>query len=441
MDRRTFLTVTAAIGLLPATRALAAKGDLRAAAREAWIYTLPLIEMARTRSQQLSRGRANQLYHVRQLADPDRRQVTAPNNDTLFSSGWFDLTRGPVSLTIPNAGERYLAVQLMDMYTNTNACLSLRTAIDRIGKDGGTFTLVGPGQKSSGPNPVQMATLHGWVLARILTDGCDDLPAACAVQDRLVLGGSQVPVPGPFAGRNDTAGAYFGTAAKLLASDPPPQQHRHLLQRFAGLGLRPGQPFPATMLSDADLAQIEEGVAEARASVIANGKGTNDTGYIDGWRYPPTNLGDFKDDFMLRAIVALVGLAANTPDEAMYLHPQGDQGRLFTGDGLYRLRLPTPPPVDAFWSLTMYEATAEGQMFLTRNPINRYSIGDRTKGLRSNPDGSIDIWIGRSDPGGERSANWLPAPASGPFSLSFRAYWPRQEFRDGRYRLPPVERL
>ena len=89
----------------------------------------------------------------------------------------------------------------------------------------------------------------------------------------------------------------------------------------------------------------------------------------------------------------------------------------------------------------MYEATAEGQLFLTANAINRYSTGDPTKGLRNNPDGSIDSWIGRSDPGGERSANWLPAPASGPFSLSFRAYWPRQEFRDGRYRLPPVERL
>lgn len=137
MDRRIFLTVTAAIGLLPVARALASNGDLRGAAREAWIYTLPLIEMARTRSQQIFAGRANKLYHVRQLADPSSRQVTAPNNDTIYSSGWFDLTRGPVNLTVPYADGRYLAVQLMDMYTNTNACLSQRTFADRIAKDGG----------------------------------------------------------------------------------------------------------------------------------------------------------------------------------------------------------------------------------------------------------------------------------------------------------------
>jgi hypothetical protein len=86
----------------------------------------------------------------------------------------------------------------------------------------------------------------------------------------------------------------------------------------------------------------------------------------------------------------------------------------------------------------MYEATPDGQFFLVENPIRRYSIGDRTSGLKTNTDGSLDLWIARSDPGGERSANWLPAPAAGPFTLSFRAYLPRDEFRDGRYRLPAI---
>jgi hypothetical protein len=441
MDRRLFLTVTAAIGLLPASRALAAKGDLRGAAREAWIYTLPLIEMANTRSQHLSNGRANRLTHVRRLADPSRRIVTAPNNDTLYSGGWFDLTGGPVTLTVPNAGTRYLALQLLDMYTNTNACISLRTEADRIGQNGGTFTLIAPGQKSNGPNPIHMATPHGWIIGRVLTDGGDDLPAARAMQDRIILSGPDVPTPRPYAGRSDSAAAYLGSAARLLGSDSPPQRDNSSLRGFAEIGLRPDKAFPATPLSRVELAQIEAGVEDARRAVITSGKASRSSDYVNGWFYPPAGLGNFGDDFLLRAIVALVGLAANTPDEALYLHPQGDHGRLFTGDSLYRLRLPTPPPVNAFWSLTMYEATEEGQLFLTTNAINRYSIGDRTKGLRSNPDGSIDIWIGRSDPGNDRTANWLPAPASGPFSLTFRAYWPRQEFRDGRYRLPPVERL
>lgn len=288
---------------------------------------------------------------------------------------------------------------------------------------------------------MRMSTPHGWVLARILTNGGDDLSAACAMQDRLVLCGPSVPVPGPYAVRHDSAPSYFHTAAQLMASDPTPPQHRDALQRFSEMGLRPGQEFPVARLSESDLKQIEAGVADAQTSIIAAGKSGTGGGFISGWYYPPANLGNYGDDFRLRAIVALVGLAANPPDEAMYLHPQGDQGRLFTGDGLYRLRLPTPPPVNAFWSLTMYEATAEGQLFLTKNAINRYSIGDRTKGLRFNSDGSLDIWIGRTHPGQNRAANWLPAPESGPFSLSFRAYWPKPEFIDGRYRLPPVEKL
>lgn len=438
MDRRGFLLVTAAIGLLPAARALAALGDLKGAARDAWLYFLPMIEMANTRQQQLPGLAANRLHHVRTLADPSRRQVTAPNNDTLYSSGWYDLSQGQVTLTVPNAGSRYLAVQLMDMYTNTNACISTRTMGAKIGPEGGTFTLCGPGQRSTGPNPIRLATPHGWVLARVLTDGGDDLPATHAVQDQLKLTGPAIPIPSGYARRSAAASDYFASAARLMQSDPPPRHDRAELAHYAALGLTLSKPFDASRLAPADLEQIAAGIAEAR-SLLA--QGAKRSAFIQGWSYPPPNLGNFGQDYRYRAIVALVGLAANTPDEAMYLTPEGDNGRLFSGDGLYRLHLPKPPPVDAFWSLTMYEATSEGQLFLTANPLNRYSIGDRTKGLRRGADGSLDIWIARNDPGSERSANWLPAPASGPFSLSFRAYWPKPEFRDGRYRLPPIERL
>lgn len=424
--------------MLPAARALAAKGDLKGAAREAWIYALPLIEMANTRQAHSPGLLANRFHHVRKLTDPSRRQVTAPNNDTLFSSAWFDLTKGPVTLTVPDGGHRYLAVQLLDMYTNTNACISKRTFSREIGPEGGTFTLVGPGQRSKGPNPIHLATPHGWALARILVEGPDDLDAACAVQEKIILTGSAIPLPGGFARRSAAPADYFASVARLLQSDPPPRQDRASLAHFAALGLRSGKPFNGDRLSLEDMTQIEAGIAEARNRIISAGKSAR---FIDGWSYPKANLGNFEQDFDYRAVVALVGLAANTPEEALYLSPQGENGRLFTGDGPYRLHLPTPPPVDAFWSLTMYEATDEGQLYLTANPLARYSIGDRTKGLRTNPDGSLDIWIGRSDPGSDRTANWLPAPASGPFSLSFRAYWPREEFRDGRYRLPPIERV
>jgi hypothetical protein len=122
----------------------------------------------------------------------------------------------------------------------------------------------------------------------------------------------------------------------------------------------------------------------------------------------------------------------------MYMRGRAPDGGLFDSARAWRLTLPANVPVDGFWSLTMYEATADGQFFLTENPIKRYAIGDRTAGLKRNADGSLDIWMGRADPGGERTANWLPTPAEGLFSLTLRAYLPRAEFQDGRFRLPPV---
>ena len=136
---------------------------------------------------------------------------------------------------------------------------------------------------------------------------------------------------------------------------------------------------------------------------------------------------------------ALQGLGALPVAEAMYMKAAGDDGSgTFTGDGPYRLTMPAQLPLDGFWSLSMYEATADGQFFFTDNPLHRYTIGDRTQGLKRNADGTLDLWIGRTDPGGDKTANWLPAPQSGPFALYLRAYLPRPEMLDGRFRFPAV---
>ncbi len=112
---------------------------------------------------------------------------------------------------------------------------------------------------------------------------------------------------------------------------------------------------------------------------------------------------------------------------------------LLDGNRAWRLHFPADRmlPVNSFWSLSLYEATEDGQYFFTENPLNRFAIGDRTQGLQHNSDGSLDIWIGHADPGEERRANWLPAPA-GPFALFMRAYLPKPELLDGAYRLPPI---
>ncbi|NQE60691.1 DUF1254 domain-containing protein [Caulobacter sp. RHG1] len=422
MNRRELLAAAGVLGFAPVF-ANAAEGDATAA-RDAYLYALPLIEMATTRARTLKAPGAaiNTLTHTRTLADHTSRAVTTPNNDTLYSTAFLDLSEGPVTLTIPPLGARYYSVAVMDMFTNNNVVLGTRT----IGGQGGTFTLCGPGQASSGPNPVRIATPHAWLLVRTLVDGDADLAAAHKAQDGFVVKGPPAaPVPA-FAARDAAPSDYFAAARALLASDPAPATDGKILARsaaFLGAG-----PF--------DAATATAGIEQAKMiAVFARGRQV----FTSGWSYPRPNLGDYGQDYLYRAIVALQGLGALPVAEASYLKVAGDDGAgTFTGDGLYRLSLPAQLPLDGFWSLSMYEALPDGQFFFTDNPIKRYTIGDRTPGLKRNADGGLDIWIGRSDPGGERSANWLPAPKAGPFALYLRAYLPRAELLGGRFRVPAI---
>ncbi|WP_213980475.1 DUF1254 domain-containing protein [Sphingomonas sp. dw_22] len=154
MDRRTLLKAAASLPLVRIGAAMAADlPPLAAAARDAWIFALPLIEMAQTRARMAALP-ANRLFHKRVLATPKDVSVTTPNNDTLYSSAWLNLANGPVRLTIPPSGDRYLSVALMDMYTNNFAVLGTRT----IGRDGGSFTILGPGAASDDPLAVRATT-------------------------------------------------------------------------------------------------------------------------------------------------------------------------------------------------------------------------------------------------------------------------------------------
>jgi len=437
LNRRELLAAMAVIGTLPAARAFAAAGDLKAAAREAWLYGLAPIEMAAARDRMIH-GRGGQpaainaFGHTRNLVGPEGTAITSPNNDTVYSSAWLDLTQGPVTLTVPPTGDRYISVAGMNMFTDNDFVLGTRTT----GGGGGRYTIVGPGQAGSGPNTVRLATPHGWLLARTLVDGPADLTAARAVQDGLTLVGPKAAPPPAYATRDAPALEYFASVAALLKSDPPPATDGLLFARAAPLGLTGQGGFDPKRFDAAAVAEIEAGVAEAKRSL----QGFRPGGAAQGWTYPRANLGYFNQDYPFRAAVAVAGLAALPRDEATYMQPVGEQGRLFNGPGPYRLHFPADqmPAVNAFWSLTLYRPTPDGQFFLVENPIKRYSIGDRTPGLTKNADGSLDIWIARADPGGEKSANWLPAPASGPFTLSFRAYLPKPEFLTGAYRLPAI---
>lgn len=410
--------------------------DLKTAAREAYVYTLPLIEVATTRQRGLGLGqRMGGFTHIRNLANHRHRAVTTPNTDTLYSTAHIDLSAGPVTITLPGMGERYVSLALMDAYTNNFAILGTRTT----GPDGGTFRLLGPREAAEGWNVVRSPTDHVWALARILVEGPHDLEAAREAQAGLSMQGPASDPPGPYAARTAGWAEYFASAAALLAANPPPVTDLGALRTMAPLGLLEG--FDPGRFSAAEAAQIEAGLAEGRKAVRGGG-GLAGTRVMGGWTYPDARLGEFAQDYALRGTVALGGLAALPPAEAMYMQAVGPGPRgLFDGAQGWRLHFPgdAPLPVNSFWSLSLYEAMDDGQFFFCDNPLDRYAIGDRTPGLATNADGSLDLWIGAEDPGGARSANWLPAPA-GPFALFLRAYLPKPELLDGRYRLPAVER-
>lgn len=439
MKRRQLLTGWAAAATLGPITGMSAepKPNLQSAARDAWLYGLALIEMAGARAQALRGQTPNVMVPSRTLTTVQTQSVTTPNNDTLYARSWIDLSKGPVTLTLPRSDTRYLAVALMDMYSNNFAILGTRTT----GAAGGVFTLVGPNDAATGPQVVRSPTPWVWLLVRTLVDGEADLAAANAVQDGVVVKGPKSEAPAVLAHRNSPWPQYFAAVQALLVENPPPSTDLAWLRAFEPLGLKVGGVFNAERFSPAEAAQIEAGVNEAKAALRSRRRPGP---VVDGWIYPKSNLGEFGQDYLYRAQVAVGGLAALPPVEAMYMRAVTADGAVtFDSAQRYKLRFAADrmPPVHAFWSLTMYEATPEGQAFFTPNAIDRYAIGDRTPGLLKGADGSLEILMQRDDPGEGKRSNWLPLPAGKPFTMVFRAYLPKDDLLQGSYRLPPLERL
>jgi len=434
MRRRELLVGGVALGL--AAPAWAEASSLQTAAAEAFIYTLPMVEVARVRNRLMGAGLpAGRFFGQGALATPEARTVTTPNNDTIYATAFIDLSAGPATLTVPPLGGRYASFAIMDMVSDNVAVLGTRTT----GQDGGVFTLVGP-TGAAEPGAIRSPTPWVWALARVLVSSQDDLPAAKAVLSGFKVAAAPAGKPAPGADRNGPWQAYFKAASALMLENPPPATDTGVLRRMAALGLGSPSFDPAKFTPD-QVAAIVAGVDDARGRLRSAGFGGKTIG---GWVFQASDAGDFFQDYLGRARIAIGGLAALPPAEAMYLTAVPPAGGMhFDGDHLWRLRFGKgmTPPVDAFWSLTMYEAAPEGGYYLTRNPINRYAIGDRTPGLVIGPDGALDIWISRADPGSARSANWLPAPVQGPFTLVLRAYLPRPQLLSQTYVPPGIEQV
>jgi hypothetical protein len=221
----------------------------------------------------------------------------------------------------------------------------------------------------------------------------------------------------------------------MLAENPPPAADKRVLDRIAEVGIGP-VAAPLNVALQATWSERFNGVREAFAANAAR-RGRA----IDGWSYPPPDIGRFGTDYVTRAEVALSSFLANVREEDVALVGVTDRsGAPLVPRQAYRLRLPARMPVDAFWSLSMYEAEPDGRLYFADNPLHRYAIGDRSPGLRRSRDGSVEIRIAGDPPEDASDGNWLPAP-SGPWRLILRNYQPRPELLDGRFRYPALERV
>jgi hypothetical protein len=416
--------------------------ELSAIARDAYIFTLPLHELHRIRyltnvlPANPRRVPVNRLLHRRELSDHTSRAVTTPNNDTLYSSAFLDLSDGGVALEVPEIADRYYSFALMDFYSNNVAYVGTRTT----GTGAGKYLIVGPGWKNAPPAGTRLVTSPtnaAWLLGRILAADASDLPRVHALQNAVKLTplhpASAPMVADPPSSPNDPLG-YFALVNRLLAENPPPERDAAALAEMASINLGPGRSFDPGAFDELQRKAIVAGVEEAKRLIAAkdvNRKAAN------GWAYPDQAIGNFGTDYLLRATTASKLLAALEPVEATYL---GYVGEALDGSKSYRLRFGRDdlPPVNAFWSLSIYEIMPDQRMFFAENQIGRYAISDRTPNLHRGEDGSLEIYIQRERPTGIVANNWLPAPA-GPFALILRAYLPRQPLIDGTYAPPRVE--
>jgi hypothetical protein len=383
------------------------------AVADAYVWAYPLLAVHRVRAAHPGRV-GGPLGPRRRLSTAADRSVVAPNNDTLYASGWFDLRAGDVTVDVPamDRPDRYWSVMLLDAYTNVSYVCR------RLHGTAGTRVLV-TYDPDADPRPgrarrtVPIATPTLWVLARVLVDGPDDLDAARAVQAGITVG-QATPRAGagdlPAVAGGDRVG-FVDALRAALAVDPPASWH----------------PAPPPGVRDVLTAPppdpvVAVGVEQAEARIAAHGRGVDRTG--NGWGTRSRGAA-FGDDVTYRAAFARYSLAGHLPAE------NRSYSRVVDGTRPTRLTFPPggEPPVDGFWSLCLYGP----DMFFVANEIDRYSIGDRTPGLRRDPDGGLTIVVGHDRP--RDAANWLPAPA-GPCVLALRAYEGRRGVTEATW-FPP----
>ncbi len=431
-------------------------------AEEAYIYGFPMImnygtmyEYSIDRSSSQYKAPFNRIYNTARVYTPKDTVVITPNSDTPYSFAGMDLRAEPVVLCVPEVEKgRYYSVQLVDMYTYNIGYIGSRAT----GNGAGCYMVSGPGWRGETPAGIAKAfpveTDFAFAIYRTQLFNSGDIDNVKKIQagykvytlseyTKKPAPASPPEIKFPKFSKKEAFGADpFSYLNFLLQFCPPVPQEKPLRDVFARIGIESGKPFDAGKLSAKDRAAVETGIKKGYEVIkrkrLTLGKD------VDGWRVMSA-FGDrkfYKGNWTLRAAAAMAGIYGNDAVEAMYpiAFTDGTGAKLDGSKTAYTITFASGelPPVNAFWSVTMYDGKTQ---LLVANPIDRYLINSpMLPGLKKNPDGSLTLYVQKASPGAEKESNWLPAP-DGPFYLVLRLYWPKQEALDGKWTPPAVTQV
>ena len=418
----------------------------------AYLYGYPLVDMYeqqhnethRISDQQVVYAPINRFYRFSQLVTPAiGGNLRAPNADTLYYSGWYDINNEPLIIHTPDTDGRYFTIAVTNSYSEV-VHIGRRTT----GTQEAYFALVKPdwdGELPQGIKPIVTESPTGWLLGRMMVDGAHDFETAKALVNDIWLAplseftpNNRPPMPATEnANKMDTLNSleFFKVMNQVLQTLPQRVDEAALLAQFQTIGIGAKQSFDASQLSDAARRGLSQAIENGMAIIDASTGSPMPS--KDGWiilEYA----GRYGHMYRQRAMVVKGGYA-NLPEESIYpARILDSEGKALTGSNGYRIKFSADnlPDVNAFWSLSAYNL--DKNRTLEPNEIARYSLGDRTSGIRYNDDGSLEILLQHKRP--KDISNWLPIP-NGLFVLVMRMYEPSAAMLAGERKLPQLERV
>ena len=435
--------------------------DARAIAKEAYIYANPTVDNYRIfygafvdETDPEYKTPINQLVNLARVYTHEDRAVQTPNSDTPYSWLALDLRAEPYVLTVPEIEEeRYFSIQLIDLYTHNFAYIGSRAT----GNHGGHFLIAGPGWKGDVPEGITRA-IHAETELVIAIYRTQLFNPADIENVKAVQAGYKAQSLSAFLGRPAPESApstdfiepltreqitqspgVFQQLNFVLQFCPTNPSEQDLMARFAQLGIGAGKTFDWDAFSPDIQKAIGQGIADAWADFAAL-KERADAGEVGSGDVFGTRE-HLNNNYLYRMAGAVLGIWGNSQAEAIYPSYYVDaDGEKLDGAHRYTLRFAPGqlPPVNSFWSLTMYELP---ESLLVKNAINRHLLNSTMlDDFVRDDDGGITLYLQHDSPGKDKEANWLPAP-KGPFSAVMRLYWPKAEALDGTWKVPPLERV